>query len=245
MISREVQRDLVGLTLLPNLAACLFLWVVSALVTALPWPHSRREISLGRWLLSEAPPMVRMASIAGIGTYFVAAYFWSWTVAAGAWLPLAGVAVGLALVASLPYSGRRTDGGWSAASLGTVLVVTMLAFVPVALTSNLVEWWRPQVPALWLMGGERPAFTQQGTEFWVATGALLAAVTPATVLLLAAIRRKTVWQTANGLRLAFKMLAAVGAVLYLGYVLVATPASARDARTWDHVVAREAGGDPI
>jgi hypothetical protein len=244
LIDREGNRDVFGLTLLPNLAVSLLLWVVTALLVAIPWPGGR-QISLARWVLSEATPAARVGVVAALGICALLNCFWTWTTAPGGWIYLLGVAVVLGLLVSLPCSGRKAEGGWSAASLGAVLVLTVVPLTLVALNGQLGAWWHSQVPAFALLGGEGATDPDLSRLFWVPTGTLLAVLAPLSVLLVAAVRRRTLWQTMNGLRLTFKVLAAVGATLYLGYVLVATPASARDARLWDATVARESSGNPI
>ena len=246
LLGGDVRRDVLGLTLLPNLGVALLLWAAAALLAAAPWPQSHRELSAGRWLLSEAPIAARIALIAGLALPLLFGLGRAW-VAGGSHLPLAGAVVAVGLALALPYSGRKVEGGWAPATLGVALTLAALAFVPAALASQPEAWWRGQVPSLLILGGEQlqPGFQNATEAFWLPTGALLAAVIPTSVLLIAALRRRTTWQAVNGIRLAFKVSAAILATLYLGYVLFATPATARDARTWDTIIAREAGGDPL
>jgi len=186
VILSDIQRDVLGLTLLPNLAASLLCWLLASVVA-----------------LAFRPRNAASASAAGqLGT-------------------------------------------WSPVSIALVLGFAGAVCAGVGLSVNLTDCWRGMLPALWLVGGDQSAPPVSVPGTLLCSGALGSVAILVAVLSGAAIRRRTLSETVEGARLAFKSAAAIAACLYLAYGLMAVPGNARDARTWESGLEQEMQARPL
>jgi hypothetical protein len=236
VILMDMGRDSLGLTLLPNLAASLLLWLFAALaITAYRPRGSSRS---GRaW--SRAGAAIAGLGLLGLGAIKLAAQ----DPVVGSLL--GGFGLALALAASLSNGAPEQQRGWSPLTVVLALGLTGAVCTAAAFSGDLSRSWSAMLPTYWLLGGEQAVALSAPPLVLLTTGALVSMTISLFFLAVAAFRRRTLREALDGMRLAFKSAAAIAAGLYLVYVLIAVPATARDARTWEKSLAREMQGQPL
>jgi len=242
-----VWREILGLSLAANLTVCLLLWGGAAVFCLISWPKGEAKSTLVVWLWQRTPLLGRIPLFAVIGGVTILAILVADQGDAAGRLVLPALTLPLLLrVTTQPNSSTLSGRALVLIALGTLGAVAAFTY-PWPMAELREGWWKEVVVSAALAGSNetKTEFTNTAFAYWLPSGMMLTVTLPAVVFTLALLRRWSLAQAAERLRLVAKGFAGLLAVSYLVYLLVAVPTGQLESRRWDGMMEREAQGVPF